>query len=630
MSASDKIKLNGIEAQANKYVHPTTDGDLHVPVTGTSSNGKILKAGATAGSFSWDTLSYNELSGLPSLGSAASTDSASYATSLQGGLADTALQPVSVSYQGAYNNGIGYGPNAVVLWNGSLYKKISNWNNPGYPPSGSDWEAFNPAIGSPAYDLWLSVEFDKKQDSGNYATLVGGLIPSTLLPSYIDDVIEVPDYTALGNLAVKETGKIYVDVATNKSYRWSGSVFVEISAEYIHPTSDGSLHVPATSTTNDGKVLKAGATAGSLSWGTLTASDVGISNASTLTGGLMSSSDKAKLDGVESGANNYIHPSTDGDLHVPATGTTNNNRVLKAGATAGSAAWGTLSASDVGAAASPQIDIFATPGTFTGGWTKPAGAKQVLFECVAGGGGGGAGIKVAAATISSGGGAGGSGGYSRAIINAAHLTDATYTVTVGAGGSGGTAGGAGAGSGTNSSVAGSTLGQFIFAQRGTGGGVGATPGNSTGGLAGIPGGVAGLSGTAGAAGGTVGSGGSNNYGPSAGGSGGGTSATTPFQFAGGNGGNNTITGLAPATAGPLGGGAGGTVTPINIPSLVMNGGGGAGGGSSITSNGGAGGNASGFGCGGGGGGSCSSNTVGFVAGNGGTGAPGVVVITTYF
>ena len=36
---------------------------------------------------------------------------------------------------------------------------------------------------------------------------------------------------------------------------------------YSHPTSDGNLHVPATGTTNNGKVLKAGATAGSLVWG---------------------------------------------------------------------------------------------------------------------------------------------------------------------------------------------------------------------------------------------------------------------------------------------------------------------------------------------------------------------------
>jgi len=41
---------------------------------------------------------------------------------------------------------------------------------------------------------------------------------------------------------------------------------------YTHPTGDGNLHVPATSTTNNGKVLTAGATDGSLSWSALTSS----------------------------------------------------------------------------------------------------------------------------------------------------------------------------------------------------------------------------------------------------------------------------------------------------------------------------------------------------------------------
>jgi hypothetical protein len=36
------------------YVHPTTDGNLHVPVTGTINNGKVLTAGATAGTFTWE------------------------------------------------------------------------------------------------------------------------------------------------------------------------------------------------------------------------------------------------------------------------------------------------------------------------------------------------------------------------------------------------------------------------------------------------------------------------------------------------------------------------------------------------------------------------------------------------
>lgn len=46
---------------------------------------------------------------------------------------------------------------------------------------------------------------------------------------------------------------------------------------YTHPSGDGNLHVPATSTTNNGKVLTAGATAGSLSWAALPASLLKIS-----------------------------------------------------------------------------------------------------------------------------------------------------------------------------------------------------------------------------------------------------------------------------------------------------------------------------------------------------------------
>lgn len=69
-----------------------------------------------------------------------------------------------------------------------------------------------------------------------------GKVPSAQLPSYVDDVVE-------GTLATfpetGETGKIYVDTSTNKSYRWSGSTYVEISQATIHKytgtiTGDGS------------------------------------------------------------------------------------------------------------------------------------------------------------------------------------------------------------------------------------------------------------------------------------------------------------------------------------------------------------------------------------------------------
>jgi hypothetical protein len=56
MSPADKTKLDGIAANANNYAHPTGDGNLHVPATGITNNGKVLTAGATAGSLSWTTL----------------------------------------------------------------------------------------------------------------------------------------------------------------------------------------------------------------------------------------------------------------------------------------------------------------------------------------------------------------------------------------------------------------------------------------------------------------------------------------------------------------------------------------------------------------------------------------------
>jgi len=56
---------------------------------------------------------------------------------------------------------------------------------------------------------------------------------------------------------------------------------------------------------------------------------------------------KNKLDGIADNANNYVHPVEDGDLHVPATSTISNGRVLMAGSSAGSISWKKLNASNV-------------------------------------------------------------------------------------------------------------------------------------------------------------------------------------------------------------------------------------------------------------------------------------------
>ena len=73
-----------------------------------------------------------------------------------------------------------------------------------------------------------SIEDDLGQPNG-IATLDGtGKVPASQLPSYVDDVIEAANFAALP--VSGETSKIYVVLDTNKTYRWTGSTYVEISA----------------------------------------------------------------------------------------------------------------------------------------------------------------------------------------------------------------------------------------------------------------------------------------------------------------------------------------------------------------------------------------------------------------
>lgn len=54
-----------------------------------------------------------------------------------------------------------------------------------------------------------------------------GKVPSSQLPSYVDDVLEYNNKSSFPSTG--ETGKIYIAKDTNKTYRWSGSAYVEIS-----------------------------------------------------------------------------------------------------------------------------------------------------------------------------------------------------------------------------------------------------------------------------------------------------------------------------------------------------------------------------------------------------------------
>lgn len=76
-------------------------------------------------------------------------------------------------------------------------------------------------------------------DLAGKADLVGGVVPSSQLPAYVDDVEEYANFGALPGTGA--SSKIYVTLDTNKTYRWSGSSYVELG--------DGGVVLGTTSST---------------------------------------------------------------------------------------------------------------------------------------------------------------------------------------------------------------------------------------------------------------------------------------------------------------------------------------------------------------------------------------------
>ena len=141
------------------------------------------------------------------------------------------------------------------------------YNNQGLITAGADLSASDIPDISATY-----VKTDLLGVASGVATLdSGGKVPSSQLPSFVDDVIDsyiVSGATALsagwlsktsgGSALTPETDKIYVIVESgeylNKTYRWSGSTYVEISASPAQATETqaGIAEIATQTETNTG------------------------------------------------------------------------------------------------------------------------------------------------------------------------------------------------------------------------------------------------------------------------------------------------------------------------------------------------------------------------------------------
>ncbi len=161
-----------------------------------------------------------------------------------------------------------------------------------------------------------------KGKANGFASLdENGLVPSSQLPAYVDDVIEVVTFDDLPETG--EEGKIYVTLDTNLTYRWSGSQYIEISSSLAlgetsstaYPGDKGKANRDALNampsavmryidsiTANDAQVTipfrYVSKNDSNNQYETDKNASVTISSATTSTAGVMSGADKTKLDKV--------------------------------------------------------------------------------------------------------------------------------------------------------------------------------------------------------------------------------------------------------------------------------------------------------------------------------------------
>lgn len=173
MSAADKAKLDGIAAQANKVV---VDASLSDSSTNPVQN-KVIKAALDGKASSVHSHTKSQITDFP--------------TSM----------PASDVYP----------------WAKAATKPAYTATEVGAAAASHKHSATDLTSGTLGVDRLPAIP----------ATKLTGTIAAANLPAYVDDVLEFANKTAFPSTG--ESGKIYVAQDINKTYRWSGTAYVEIS-----------------------------------------------------------------------------------------------------------------------------------------------------------------------------------------------------------------------------------------------------------------------------------------------------------------------------------------------------------------------------------------------------------------
>jgi hypothetical protein len=170
MTFQDKVKLDGIATSANNYVHPNHSGD-------------VTSVGDGATTITDKAVTLAKMADLP-------------AETIIGNPAEQAGTPVALT--------------------SSQVRALANV----YSTTEVDTA------------LSLKINTSARGAINGVASLNGdGKVPASQLPSFVDDVLEYASLAAFPETG--ETGKIYVAKDTNRTYRWSGTAYIEIAANAV-------------------------------------------------------------------------------------------------------------------------------------------------------------------------------------------------------------------------------------------------------------------------------------------------------------------------------------------------------------------------------------------------------------